>query len=326
MWLRARARQGELAQVAAPPRLGRRADQPRGVALVLDEVVGDSRCPIADTWWQTETGAIMMRRCPPRAGTRCPAAATYPFFGVQPCCSTRRAPRSRRGPAEGLLAIKAPWPSTIRSVYGDHKRMEETYFPFDGYYLTGDGARRDAQGRYTITGRVDDVIIVSGHNIGTAEVESASSRARPSPRPRSITRGAHDVKGNALYCYVTLNEGEEETDESSLSLILDAHGRAHHELGAALRGARCATILGARRRRRHAQDARAAEDPRSGKIMRRVLRKIAEKGPRSTRRPTSATRARSPPSPSSTAHRRLPRALATPRPRRRRREAFDRRG
>ena len=226
------------------------------------DVVGDNRCPIADTWWQTETGAIMIAPLPAKGWDQVPGTATYPFFGVQPVLlDAQGAELEADGPAEGLLALKAPWPSTIRSVYGDHKRMEETYFPFDGYYLTGDGARRDAQGRYTITGRVDDVIIVSGHNIGTAEVESALVACAPVAEA-AVVGVEHPVKGNALYCYVTLNEGEEETDELRLSL----RTAVRTELGAF---AAPDTI----------HWASALPKTRSGKIMRRVLRKIAEKGP-----------------------------------------------
>ena len=137
------------------------------------EVVGNSRCPIVDTWWQTETAMHMITPLPVDGWLQKPGSATLPSFGVEPVILDSDGREIKTPEAKGLLAIKSPWPSALRGVWGDQKRFEETYFPFNGYYLTGDGARRDSDGYYWITGRVDDVVIVSGHNIGTAEVESA---------------------------------------------------------------------------------------------------------------------------------------------------------
>lgn len=137
------------------------------------EVVGNSRCPIVDTWWQTETAMHMITPLPVGGWLQKPGSATLPSFGVEPVILDSDGREIKAPEAKGLLAIKSPWPSALRGVWGDQKRFEETYFPFNGYYLTGDGARRDSDGYYWITGRVDDVVIVSGHNIGTAEVESA---------------------------------------------------------------------------------------------------------------------------------------------------------
>jgi len=222
------------------------------------EVVGDSRCPIVDTWWQTETGAHMITPLP-GAWAEKPGSATLPFFGVQPVIVDDKG-NELQGECEGLLMIRAPWPSTLRTVYGDHERYESNYFgPFPGYYFTGDGARRDADGYYWITGRVDDVINVSGHRIGTAEVESALV-AHPMCAEAAVVGYDHPIKGQGIYAYVTLMEGVEYSDKLKKELV----GSVRATIGAFA-----------------APDvihwAPGLPKTRSGKIMRRVLRKIASK-------------------------------------------------
>jgi len=224
------------------------------------EVVGDSRCPIADTWWQTETGAISIAPLPAKGWAQKPGSAMRPFFGIQPVLLDPKGKELDGNNVEGLLAIKHPWPSMLRGVWGNPQRFQETYFPFSGYYLTGDGARRDAQGDYWITGRVDDVIIVSGHNIGTAEVESALV-GYPEVSEAAVVGIPHDIKGQSLYAYITLKQGEEPS--SDLETALRTHVRS------AL-GPFCAPDT--------VHWAPALPKTRSGKIMRRILRKIAEKG------------------------------------------------
>ena len=219
--------------------------------------VGDSRCPIVDTWWQTETGAIMITPLPGAIALK-PGSATLPFFGVEPVLLDADG-RELEGEASGNLAIRSSWPSQIRTVYGDHKRCVDTYFStYPGYYFTGDGARRDADGYYWITGRVDDVLNVSGHRMGTAEVESALV-LHPAVAEAAVVGYPHDVKGQGIYCFVTLMQGTEETDE--LRQALEQMVRA--EIGAIAKP----DIL---------QWAPALPKTRSGKIMRRILRKIAE--------------------------------------------------
>ncbi|WP_315288167.1 acetate--CoA ligase, partial [Pseudomonas oleovorans] len=180
-------------------------------------VVGDSRCPIVDTWWQTETGSILITPLPGATDLK-PGSATRPFFGVQPVVLDEQG-KEIDGPGSGVLAIKASWPSQIRSVYGDHQRMIDTYFkPYPGYYFTGDGARRDEDGYYWITGRVDDVINVSGHRIGTAEVESALV-LHDAVAEAAVVGYPHDVKGQGIYAYVTLMNGQEPSDELKKDLL-----------------------------------------------------------------------------------------------------------
>jgi len=229
-----------------------------------NEVVGDSRCPIVDTWWQTETGGIMITPLPCKGWDLKPGSATRPFFGVQPVLLTPEGVEIE-GEGEGLLAIKAAWPSTIRDVLGDYERKVNTYFPVEGpdgqgYYLTGDGARRDADGYYWITGRVDDVINTSGHRIGTAEVESALV-LHPLVSEAAVVGFPHPVKGEGIYTYVTLNAGVEATDALKKELVMQCRG----EIGAFA-----------------APDAvhwaPSLPKTRSGKIMRRILRKIAAAG------------------------------------------------
>ena len=223
------------------------------------EVVGDSRCPIVDTWWQTENGGIMIT---PLAGAidLKPGSATKPFFGVQPALVDADG-TVLEGEAEGNLVLTDSWPGQMRTVYGDHQRFIDTYFrTYPGSYFTGDGCRRDADGDYWITGRVDDVINVSGHRIGTAEVESALV-SHPKVAEAAVVGFPHDLKGQGIYAYVTLIAGEVPNDELRKTLI--AHVR--NEIGS------IATPD-------HVQWAPGLPKTRSGKIMRRILRKIAESG------------------------------------------------
>lgn len=224
------------------------------------EVVGDSRCPIVDTWWQTETGGILIT---PLAGAidLKPGSATKPFFGVQPALVDANGNRLE-GEAEGNLVLLDSWPGQMRTVYGDHQRFIDTYFrTYPGTYFTGDGCRRDADGYYWITGRVDDVINVSGHRIGTAEVESALvSHAKVAEA--AVVGFPHDIKGQGIYAYVTLIAGEAPTDELRKELV--AHVR---------------TEIGPIATPDHLQWAPGLPKTRSGKIMRRILRKIAENAP-----------------------------------------------
>lgn len=219
-------------------------------------VIGDNRCPIMDTWWQTETGAHMLTPLPGAIDLK-PGSATVPFFGVQPVLLDAEG-KEVVGAGEGNLAIKASWPSQIRTVYGDHQRCIDTYYStYPGYYFTGDGARRDADGYYWITGRVDDVLNVSGHRMGTAEVESALV-LHEKVAEAAVVGYPHDIKGQGIYAYVTLMTGEEPSDELKkelLSLVV-------REIGAIARP----DII---------QWAPGLPKTRSGKIMRRILRKIA---------------------------------------------------
>jgi acetyl-CoA synthetase len=219
-------------------------------------VVGDSRCPIMDTWWQTETGAHMLTPLPGAIDLK-PGSATVPFFGVQPVLVDTEG-REIEGPGEGNLCIKAAWPSQIRSVYGDHQRCIDTYYStYPGYYFTGDGARRDADGYYWITGRVDDVLNVSGHRMGTAEVESALV-LHEAVAEAAVVGYPHDIKGQGIYAYVTLMTGAEPSDMLKKELL-----------------ALCVKEIGAIARPDIIQWAPGLPKTRSGKIMRRILRKIA---------------------------------------------------
>ncbi|WP_025996633.1 acetate--CoA ligase [Pseudomonas viridiflava] len=218
--------------------------------------VGKQRCPIVDTWWQTETGGIMLTPLPGFSRIK-PGCATAPLFGVQPVLLDEQG-KEIDGPGSGLLAIKASWPGQIRSVYGDPQRMIDTYFkPFPGYYFTGDGARRDADGDYWITGRVDDVINVSGHRIGTAEVESALV-LHDNIAEAAVVGYPHDVKGMGIYAFVTPINGIDPSDELKKELL----GHISKEIGSFAKPD-------------HVQWASALPKTRSGKIMRRILRKIA---------------------------------------------------
>lgn len=220
------------------------------------KVVGNSRCPIVDTWWQTETGSHMLTPLPGAIDLK-PGSATVPFFGVQPVLLDAEG-NEIEGPGEGNLCIKSAWPSQIRTVYGDHQRCIDTYYStYPGYYFTGDGARRDADGYYWITGRVDDVLNVSGHRMGTAEVESALV-LHEKVAEAAVVGYPHDIKGQGIYAYVTLMNGEEPSDELKKELI-----------------ALCVEEIGAIAKPDIIQWAPSLPKTRSGKIMRRILRKIA---------------------------------------------------
>ncbi|OLU29852.1 acetate--CoA ligase [Pseudomonas sp. PA27(2017)] len=220
------------------------------------KVVGEQRCPIVDTWWQTETGAIMITPLPGATDLK-PGSATRPFFGVQPVLLDEQG-KEIDGPGAGVLAIKASWPSQIRSVYGDHQRMLETYFTaYPGYYFSGDGARRDEDGYWWITGRIDDVINVSGHRIGTAEVESALV-LHDAVAEAAVVGYPHDVKGQGIYAFVTTMNGVEPSDELKKDL-LSLVGKE----------------IGSFAKPELIQWAPGLPKTRSGKIMRRILRKIA---------------------------------------------------
>ena len=220
-------------------------------------VVGNSRCPIVDTWWQTETGGILITPLP-GATTLKPGSATLPFFGVQPALVDDKG-AELDGATNGNLIIKDSWPGQMRTVYRDHERFVQTYFStYPGNYFTGDGARRDEDGFFWITGRVDDVINVSGHRMGTAEVESALV-AHAKVAEAAVVGYPHDIKGQGIYCYVTLNAGEVATDDLKKQLV--KHVRT--EIGPIA----SPDLL---------QFAPGLPKTRSGKIMRRILRKIAE--------------------------------------------------
>jgi acetyl-CoA synthetase len=218
--------------------------------------IGNARCPIVDTWWQTETGGHMITGVPGAVKMK-PGSATRPFFGVQPAIVDSEG-NVLEGEAEGSLVITHPWPGQMRTVYGDHQRFIETYFSaFPGKYFTGDGARRDADGDYWITGRVDDVLIVSGHNLGTAELESALV-LHDTVAEAAIVGYPHDIKGQGIYAYVTLIHGVEPTEELRKELV----GHVRKEIGPIA----TPDII---------QWAPGLPKTRSGKIMRRILRKIA---------------------------------------------------
>jgi acetyl-CoA synthetase len=220
-------------------------------------VVGDERCPIVDTWWQTETGAHLITPLPGATPLK-PGSATFPFFGVQPCLLDDQGNELTGSPATGNLAIKHPWPSQMRTVYGDHRRFYETYFQiYPGYYFTGDGARRDEDGYYWITGRVDDVLNVSGHRLGTAEIESALV-LHEKVAEAAVVGYPHPITGQGIYAYVTLMAGEEGNDELKKELI----NLVRREIGPIAK----VNLI---------QWAPGLPKTRSGKIMRRILRKIA---------------------------------------------------
>ena len=223
-------------------------------------VVGDSRCPIVDTWWQTETGGHMLTPLPGVTNLK-PGSASQPFFGVEPVLLDTEG-NEIEGAGEGLLMIKSSWPSQIRTVYGDHKRCIETYFSaYPGYYFTGDGARRDEGGYYWITGRVDDVLNVSGHRMGTAEVESALV-LHTKVAEAAVVGYPHDIKGQGIYCYVTLM--------SDVELNEAQHDDLRKELIAL-----CVREIGPIAKPDIIQWAPGLPKTRSAKIMRRILRKVA---------------------------------------------------
>jgi acetyl-CoA synthetase len=223
-------------------------------------VVGDDRCPIVDTWWQTETGGILITPLAGAIATK-PGSATLPFFGIKPAIVDAQG-EVLEGAVEGNLLITDSWPGQMRTVYGDHQRFIDTYFSaYPGNYFTGDGARRDEDGYYWITGRVDDVINVSGHRLGTAEVESALV-SHPKVAEAAVVGCPHDIKGQGIYAYVTLVAGEAGTDELRKELI----AWVRKEIGP------IATPD-------YLQWAPSLPKTRSGKIMRRILRKIGENQP-----------------------------------------------
>ena len=219
-------------------------------------VVGESRCPIVDTWWQTETGGHMLTPLPGAIDLK-PGSATLPFFGVQPVLLDRDG-QEIQGAGSGNLAIKAPWPGQLRTVYGDHQRCIDNYYSaYPGYYFTGDAARRDEDGYYWITGRVDDVLNVSGHRMGTAEVESALV-LHPKVAEAAVVGYPHDIKGQGIYAYVTLMKADEPSDDLKKELV-----------------DMCVKEIGAFAKPDLIQWAPGLPKTRSGKIMRRILRKIA---------------------------------------------------
>ena len=224
-----------------------------------NDVIGKGKCPIVDTWWQTETGGHMMTPLPGAHATK-PGAAMKPYFGVQPVVLDPQSGEELQGdPAEGVLCIKDSWPGQMRTIWGDHERFEKTYFSdYKGYYFAGDGCKRDGDGDYWITGRVDDVINVSGHRMGTAEVESALV-AHVSVAEAAVIGYPHAIKGQGIYCYVTLMDGVEPTEE----LRKELRTWVRTEIGPI-----AAPDL--------IQWAPGLPKTRSGKIMRRILRKIAE--------------------------------------------------
>ncbi len=223
------------------------------------EVVGEKRCPIVDTWWQTETGGHLITPLPGAHGLK-PGSASFPMFGIKPAlvdAEGKRLPDT--GEVEGNLVLLGSWPGQMRTVYGDHQRFIDTYFStYEGMYFTGDGARRDADGYWWITGRVDDVLNVSGHRLGTAEIESALV-AHDSVAEAAVVGYPHDIKGQGIYCYVTLVAGEAPSDDAAKAL--KAHVRK--EIGPVA----TPDVI---------QFAPGLPKTRSGKIMRRILRKIAE--------------------------------------------------
>ena len=220
------------------------------------KVVGDSKCPIVDTWWQTETGGILISAQPGAIDLK-PGSATKPFYGIKPVIVDETG-KVLKGACKGRLCMSASWPGQMRTVYGDHKRFIDTYFSqYDGKYFSGDGCKRDKDGYYWITGRVDDVIIVSGHNLGTAEIESAFV-AHNRVAEAAVVGYPHDIKGNGLYCYVTLKAGEQPSGDLERELKL----WVRKQIGPIA----TPDII---------QFAPALPKTRSGKIMRRILRKIA---------------------------------------------------
>tara|TARA_B100000131_G_C18125555_1_gene614563 strand:+ start:8259 stop:10190 length:1932 start_codon:yes stop_codon:yes gene_type:complete len=221
-------------------------------------VVGNKKCPIVDTWWQTETGGILITPLP--AVTKLKAgSATLPFFGINPVILNDKGEEITTNPAEGLLAIKHSWPGQMRTIYGDHKRFFDTYFSqFSGYYFTGDGAKRDKDGYYWITGRVDDVLNVSGHRLGTAEIEGAIG-SHSEVAEAAVVGYSHDIKGEGIYAFVTLMTGVEKNKETPLQIKNKVR-----------------EIIGPHATPDKIQFSEALPKTRSGKIMRRILRSIAE--------------------------------------------------
>ena len=222
------------------------------------DIVGKGRCPIVDTWWQTETGGILISPIPHITELK-PGSATHPLFGIEPVILDENGKEIVDLIAEGYLAIKRSWPGQMRTIYGDHKRFFETYFSqFPGYYFTGDGAKRDKDGCYWITGRVDDVLNVSGHRLGTAEIEGAIG-AHQSVAEAAIVGFPHDIKGQGIHAFVTLMTGKEASQSIAASINVKVR-----------------EIIGPHASIDKIQFSSALPKTRSGKIMRRILRKIAE--------------------------------------------------
>ncbi|MFT4587126.1 MAG: acetyl-CoA synthetase [Candidatus Binatia bacterium] len=223
-----------------------------------NEVVGKSKCPIVDTWWQTETGGVMISPLPGATPTK-PGSATLPFFGVKPALVDDEGNILEGNDVRGNLCILEPWPGQMRDVYGDHQRFIDTYFArFPGKYFSGDGCLRDKDGYYWITGRVDDVLIVSGHNLGTAEIEGAIG-GHSSVAEAAVVGYPHDIKGQAIYAFVTLKTGQTPTDEMKQEIVLQVRAD-----------------IGPHASPNKIQFSDGLPKTRSGKIMRRILRKIAE--------------------------------------------------
>ena len=221
-------------------------------------VVGREKCPIVDTWWQTETGGILITPLPGATSTK-PGSATLPFFGVEPVLLSEDGKEIEGNDVSGLLAIKASWPGQMRTIYGDHARFIDTYFKmYPGYYFTGDGARRDKDGYYWITGRVDDVMNVSGHRIGTAEVEGAIGKAN-GVAEAAVVGFPHDIKGQGIYGFVTLMTGVDASEEIQKGILESVTQE-----------------IGPHAKPDKIQFTPALPKTRSGKIMRRILRKISE--------------------------------------------------
>ncbi|MBN2603832.1 MAG: acetate--CoA ligase [Candidatus Thermoplasmatota archaeon] len=222
------------------------------------DLIGRGRCPIVDTWWQTETGGILITPLPGATPLK-PGSATFPFFGVEPALLDDNGRELKGNGVSGNLVIKSAWPGIMRTVYGDHKRFRDTYFSiYPGYFFTGDGCMRDEDGYYWITGRVDDVINVSGHRIGTAEVEGALGK-HPKVAEAAVVGFPHEIKGQGIYAYVTLKTGEMADENLTKELV----SMVRSEIGAIASPDRI-------------QYAEGLPKTRSGKIMRRILRKIAD--------------------------------------------------
>ena len=222
------------------------------------KIVGKERCPIVDTWWQTETGGILISPLPGATPTK-PGSATFPLFGIHPVLMTDDGKEIKGNNVQGLLALKTSWPGQMRTIYGDHKRFIETYFSqFPGYYFTGDGAKRDEDGYYWITGRVDDVLNISGHRIGTAEVEGAIGKA-DGVAEAAVVGFPHEIKGQGIYAFVTLMTGIDSSEEIHNNIISTV-----------------VKEIGPHAKPDMIQFTPALPKTRSGKIMRRILRKISE--------------------------------------------------
>ena len=222
------------------------------------EIVGKGRCPIIDTWWQTETGGVLITPLPAATPTK-PGSATLPFFGIHPVLMSDDGKEIEGNDVQGLLAIKTSWPGQMRTIYGDHQRFVDTYFSqFPGYYFTGDGAKRDGDGYYWITGRVDDVLNISGHRIGTAEVEGAIGKAN-GVAEAAVVGFSHDIKGQGIYAFVTIMTGVDSSNKIRENIIQSV-----------------VKEIGPHAKPDNIQFSPALPKTRSGKIMRRILRKVAE--------------------------------------------------